>query len=110
MSKKHFQTVKWHEELSQGYHNGTEMCGLKLALKLFPPTHSIWFLADQVLQDNNSGFKTSRRPPGLSWLLDFMSLATLDHPSFTGLAALDCHSRLRFQSQPPTSKHFETPE
>ena len=47
--------------------------GLKLALKLFAPTHSV--LADQVLQDNNSGFKTSRRPPELSSLPDFMSLA-----------------------------------
>ena len=108
MSKKHFQTAKWHVELSQWYHNGTEMCGnrSKVALKLFPPTHSIRFLADQVLQDNNSGFKTSRRPPELSWLLDFMSLATLDHPSFTGLVALDCHSRVRFQSQLLTSKPF----
>ena len=84
MRKKHFQTAKWHVELSQWYHYGIAMCeiGLKLALKLFPPTHSrsIRFLADQVLQDNNSGFKTSRGLPDLSWLLDFMSLATIDHP------------------------------
>ena len=36
-----------------------------------------------------------------------MLLATLDPPSFRGLAA---HSHLLFQSPLPTSKHFETPD
>ena len=32
-----------------------------------------------------SVFKTSRRPPEFHWLLDCMSLATLDSPCFSGL-------------------------
>ena len=105
MSKKHIQTAKWHVELSQWYHYGIETSGNRSKVGLEVISSNLFlsrFFADQVLQDNNSGFKTRPRSPELSWLLDCMSLAILDHPSFTGLPVLDCHSRLLLQSQPPT--------
>ena len=39
MSKKHFQTAKWHVELSQWYHNGNEICGnrSKVGLEVISP-------------------------------------------------------------------------
>ena len=83
MSKKHIQTAKWHVELSQWYHYGIETSGNRSKVGLEVISSNLFlsrFFADQVLQDNNSGFKTRPRSPELRWLNTV--LAVCEYMSF----------------------------
>ena len=53
-------------------------------------------------------FKTSQRPPELNRLLELYVAGYSDHNNQLLTDNLNCNSCLLFQSQPPTSKHFET--